>query len=132
MPYTTFDSRNMYFVLAWFKCFFLLNPLNVKSKHSGCEFKYFLCYLLVWRFPKTRITREQRKNIFWLIKIEDKVVGDQLKLYFYYINKEQKLVVMYLELIFTGIKTERWKVAEVPKIAYLGIEAGRKDCLCRD
>ena len=39
---------------------------------------------------------------------------------------------MYLELIFTGIKTERRKVAEVSKIVYLGIEAGRKDCLCRD
>ena len=64
-------------------------------------------YLLVRRFPKTRITREQKKNIFGLIKNEDKIVGDHLKLYFYYINKEQKLVVMYLELIFTGIKTER-------------------------
>ena len=39
---------------------------------------------------------------------------------------------MHLELIFTGIKNERWKVTEVPKIAYLGIEGGRKECLCRD
>ena len=39
---------------------------------------------------------------------------------------------MYLELIFTGIKTERWKVSEVPKITYLGIEGGRKDCLRMD
>ena len=63
---------------------------------------------------------------------EDKIVGDHLKLYFYYINKKQKLVVMYLEIIFTGIKPERWKVAEVPEIAYLGIEASSKDCLCRN
>ena len=62
--YTTFDSQKMYFVLASFKCFLLLNPLNVKNKHCGCEFKYFWCYLLVRRFPKTRITREQKKNIF--------------------------------------------------------------------
>ena len=68
-----------------------------------------------------------------MIKNEGKqIVGDHLKLYFYYINKEQKLVVMYLEVKFTGIKTERWKVAEVSKIAYLGIVAGRKDCLCGD
>ena len=53
------------------------------------------------RIPKTRITREQKKNIFGLIKNNDKILGDHLKLYFYYINKEQKLVVMYLELIFT-------------------------------
>ena len=66
-----------------------------------------LCYLLVRRFPKTRITREQTKNMFWLIKNEDKIVADHLKLYFYYINKEQKLVVIHLELIFTGMKTER-------------------------
>ena len=66
-----------------------------------------------------------------MIKTQDKQsVGDHLKLPFYYINKEQKLVVMYLEVIFTGIKTERWKVAEVSKFAYLGIAAGRKDCLC--
>ena len=78
-----------------------------------------LCYLLV-RFPKIRIPREQKKNIFWLIKNEDKIFGDHLKLYFYYIKQEQNSVVMYLELIFTGIKTERWKVAEVSKIAYLG------------
>ena len=66
------------------------------------------------------------------MKNKDKIFGNHLKLYFHYINKEQKLVIMYLELIFTGMKTERWKVAEVPKIAYRGIEAGRKDCLCRD
>ena len=67
-----------------------------------------MCYLLVRRFPKTRITREQKKNIFLSIKKEDKIVVDHLKLYFYNINKEQqKLVVMYLELIFTEIKTER-------------------------
>ena len=66
-----------------------------------------MCYLLVRRFPKTRITREQKKNIFRLIMNEDKIVGDHLKLYFYYINKKQKLVVMYLEIIFTGIKPER-------------------------
>ena len=52
------------------------------------------------------MTREQKKNIFGLIKNEDKIAGDHQKLYFYYINEEQKLVVMYLELIFTGIKTE--------------------------
>ena len=40
-----------------------------------------LCYLLVRRFPKTRI-REQNKNIFWFIKNEEKTVGDHLKLYF--------------------------------------------------
>ena len=62
------------------------------------------------------------------MKNENKILGDHLKLYFYYINKE-KLAVMYRELIFTGIKTERWKAAEVSKIAYLGIEAGRKDYL---
>ena len=76
--------------------------------------------LLVRRFPKTRITREQKNNIFWLIKNEEKIVGDHLKLYFYYIKKEPNLIVMYLELIFTGIKTERWNVEEVSKIAYLG------------
>ena len=33
----------------------LWNPLNVKSKYSGCEFlvKYFVCNLLVRRFLKT-------------------------------------------------------------------------------
>ena len=97
----------------------MLNPLNVKSKRSGCEFKYFL--LFAWKtFMKTRITREQKKYIFWLIKNEDKIAGHHLKLYFCYIKKEQNVVVMYLELIFTGIKTERWKVAEVSKIAYRG------------
>ena len=40
-------------------------------------------YLLVRRFPKTRITREQKKNIFGLIKNEGKIVGGHLKLYFY-------------------------------------------------
>ena len=35
----------MYFVLAWFKYFLLLNPLNVKSKYSGCEF--FKCFVLL-------------------------------------------------------------------------------------
>ena len=39
LPNTTFDLQKMYFVLAWFKCFLLLNPLNVKSKYLGCEFK---------------------------------------------------------------------------------------------
>ena len=39
---------------------------------------------------------------------------------------------MYLELIFTGIKPEKWKVVEAPKIAYFGIEASRKDFLCKD
>ena len=108
--YTTFDLQKMHFVLAWFKCFLLLNLLNVKSKHLGWEFTYFLCYLLLRRFPKTRITREQKKHLLWLILIKnkDKIVGSHLKLYFYYINKEQKLVVIYLGLIFTGIKTERW------------------------
>ena len=50
-----------------------MNSLNVKSKHSGCEFKYFLCYLLVTcmlvrRFPKTRIKREPKKNVFLIDK----------------------------------------------------------------
>ena len=54
---------NVFFFLA-FKCFLLLNPLNVKIKRSSCEFKYFLCYLLVRRFPKSRIKREQKKNTF--------------------------------------------------------------------
>ena len=63
--------------------------------------------LLVRRFPKTRITREQKNNIFSLIKNEEKIVGDHLKLYFYYIKKEHNLVVMYLELTFIGMKTER-------------------------
>ena len=67
-----------------------------------------------------------------MLKNEDKIVGDHKKLYFYYINKEQKLVAMYLELIFTEIKTEIRKVAEVSKTVDLRIEAGRKDCLCRD
>ena len=85
------------------------------------------CVLLAWgRFPKTIITREQKKNIFWLIKNKDKV--DHL--HFYYINKEQKLVVMHLKLIFTGIKTERGKVAEVPKIAYLWLkQVGKIICV---
>ena len=51
-----------------------------------------LCYLLVRRFLKTRITAEEK---YFLIKNKDKIVGDHLKLYFYYI-KEQNLVVMYL------------------------------------
>ena len=63
-----------------------------------------MCYLFVRRFPKTRITREQKNNNFGLIKNGDKIVGNLLKMYFYYINKEQKLVVMYLKLIFTGTK----------------------------
>ena len=41
-----------------------------------------MCYLLVRRFLKTRITREQKKNIFGLIKNEAKTDGDHLKLYF--------------------------------------------------
>ena len=42
-----------------------MHPLNVKGKHSGYEFKkHFMCYLLVRRFLKTRITREQKENIF--------------------------------------------------------------------
>ena len=128
MPYTTFDSQKIYFVLVDLSVFSYLTPLNVKSKHLGCEFKYFLCYLLVWRFPKTRITRDQKKNVFWLIKNKDKIVGDQL--YFYYINKEQKLVVMYLELIFTGIKTERWKVAEIYRSPFLGLkQVGKIVCV---
>ena len=49
-----------------------------------------MCYLLVRRFPKTSVTREQKKNVFRLIKNEDKIVGD------HYINKEQKLVVIVL------------------------------------
>ena len=67
-----------------------------------------------------------------MIKNEDNIFGDHLELYFYYINKEQKLVVMYLELIYNRIKTAKWKVAEVPKIAYIGTETGRKDCLCKE
>ena len=80
-----------------------------------------LCYLLVGRFLKTKKTRKQEKNVFWLIKNEDKIVGGHLKLYIYYINKEQKLVLIYLELIFTGIKTERWKAAEV-RLSLLGLK----------
>ena len=71
----------MYFGLAWFKCFLLLNPLNVKSKNSGREVKYLICYLLVRivrKFPKTRITREKKKKIFWLIKNEDNIVDGYL------------------------------------------------------
>ena len=64
-------------------------------------------YLLVRRFLKTRITTEQKKNIFRFTENEDEIVGDQLELYLYYINKKQKLVVMCQELIFTGIRTER-------------------------
>ena len=131
MPSHNFWFTENDFVLAWFKRVFLLNLLNVKSKHLGWKFKYFIYYLLVRRFPKTRITREQKENIFWLIKNEDKIVSDLLRLYFYYINNEQELVVKYLELIFTRIKTKRLKVAELSKIAYLQIE-GKKDCLCRD
>ena len=63
-----------------------------------------LCYLLLRRFPVSKITRELKKNIFRLMKNGDKIIGGRLKLY---INKKQKLVVIYLELIFTGIKTER-------------------------
>ena len=39
---TTFDSEKNVFCFDLIKCFLLLNPLNVKSKHSGCEFKYFV------------------------------------------------------------------------------------------
>ena len=82
----------------------------------------------------------------WLIKNEEKIVGDHLKLYFCYIKKERDLVVMHLErnlvVIFTGIKTERWEVVEVYQISYLahlkqigkivcvGIKTGKKDGLC--
>ena len=96
-----------------------------------------MCYLLVIIFPKTKITREQKKNIFWLTKNKDKVAGGHVKLYIYYINKEQKLVVMYLELMFTGRKTEKWKAAElrlsilglkqVGKIVCVGIKTSKKD-----
>ena len=65
-----------------------------------------MCYLLIRKLPKAKITRKQRKNMFLLIKNEDEIVGDHLNLYFHYINEEQ-FVVMYLELIFTGIKTRR-------------------------
>ena len=96
-----------------------------------------MCYLLVIIFLKTKITREQKKNIFWLIKNKDKVAGGHVKLYIYYINKEQKLVVMYLEIMLTGIKTEKWKAAElrlsilglkqVGKIVCVGIKTSKKD-----
>ena len=39
MPYTTFDSQKIYFVLVDLSGFSYLTPLNVKGKHSGCEFK---------------------------------------------------------------------------------------------
>ena len=58
------------------------------------------------KFPKTKITREQKKNIFQLKNSETKIVGDALVLSFYYTNKEQKLIVMYLEPIFVGTKAE--------------------------
>ena len=64
------------------------------------------------------MAREQKNKIFWLIKNEEKIVGDHLKLYFYYIKKEQNLVVMYLELIFTEIKTE--KLQKYPRLPMLG------------
>ena len=121
----SFDSQKMFFVLVWFKYFLLLKPLNVENRYLGCKFfKCFMCYLLLRRFPSTKMTREKKKNIFWLIKNEDKIVGGLLKLNFYYITKKQKMVVMYLEVIFTGIKTERWKAT--------GIKACRKDYLHRD
>ena len=68
MTYTTFDLQKMYYfglILVGFFAEFQ----NVKSKYLGCEFKYFLCYLLARRFPKTRITRENKK-IFFLIDKE--------------------------------------------------------------
>ena len=111
------DLQN--FNLFWIPVSFLKRRRNLK---------YFLCYFVVRRFSKTRITRELKKNTFWLIKNHDKITCDHLKLYFYYINKEQKLLVMYLQLIFTGIRIKKWKVAEVPEIVYVGMEVGRKYC----
>ena len=33
-------------ILFWLKCFLLLNPLNIKSKRSRCEFQYFTLNIL--------------------------------------------------------------------------------------
>ena len=112
-------------------------PWMLKSNIRVVGSLNILCYLLVRRFPVSKITRELKKNIFRLMKNGDKIIGGRLKLY---INKKQKLVVIYLELIFTGIKTERWEAAEVRlsklglkqvgKIVCVGIKTSKKDDLC--
>ena len=69
VSYITFGPQKMHFALAWFKCFLLLNSVNVRSKISGCEFsKYFACYLLVTRFAENEITKEQNNDFFLIDK----------------------------------------------------------------
>ena len=41
-----------------------LIPLNVTSKHSGCEFKYFVCYLLVKEGLGKVEEQESRRKMF--------------------------------------------------------------------
>ena len=41
-----------------------LIPLNVTSKHSGCEFKYFVCYLLVKEGLGKVEEQENRRKMF--------------------------------------------------------------------
>ena len=55
---------------------------NVQSKKPGCEFTKYSVYMLLRRFPKTKIQENGRKKFFWLIKNKDKIVGNHLKLFF--------------------------------------------------
>ena len=81
-----FAENVLYFGLIY--VFLLLNPLNFKGKHSDFGLQYF-GLLACKKIPKTRITREQKNSIFWLIKNEDKIASDHLKMYFYYIKKNR-------------------------------------------
>ena len=57
----------MYLVLAWFQCFFLLNPLNVKRKHSGLIILCVTCLSedfqkLEQQENRRKIDKERRLN----------------------------------------------------------------------
>ena len=54
------------YILFWFNCFVLLNPLNVKSKHSGCEFKY--CPVCLKEDFQKLEYQENRKKYFSIDK----------------------------------------------------------------
>ena len=69
-----------------------------------------MCYLLVRRFPKTKITSQERLSVQGLRPVR-KIV---------YAGFE---VGRIRELKYNGCRA---------KIAYPGIEAGKRYCLCRD
>ena len=54
----------------------------LKANIQFVSLNTFCVTCFVRRFSEARITKEQKKNIFWLIKNEDKIVGDHLSYIF--------------------------------------------------